>query len=89
MRTKKLPKESSNSPGGFTLDTSGNSTFSSCLPCRVMIRSEYLEVKEIYGAIIADLKGMSREFLGIFRPRNHGNLIDDFDLLVCVQKEYA
>jgi hypothetical protein len=34
------------------------------VPRRVMIRSEYLEVREIYVAIIADLKITSREFLG-------------------------
>jgi hypothetical protein len=39
-------------------------------PLRVMIRSEYLEVKEIYVAIIADLKVMSRKFSGIFKSGN-------------------
>jgi hypothetical protein len=52
-----------------------------------MIRLEYLEVEEIYVGIIADLKVMSRGFLGIFCPKNQIDFIDDFDLKDCIQRE--
>jgi hypothetical protein len=37
-------------------------------------------VRKVYVAIIADLKGMSRDFLKNSRPKNQGDCINDFGL---------